>query len=171
MLREVSSNRFHLRLCFLKIRNSPCNCSTTGPAAQLFSSKSFAHWTGRTGGEAGEGAAPLRLCYKALLYLYSILPPGAPPPQGEKRRGRAPWLPNPRALNENSKPFLRKERVSPLEGRKNLPFLQCYSYITTNQNLLHFVFSSVIMRNEQTREIPRLPGIDTAQASRGMYTV
>ena len=57
------------------------------------------------------------------------------------------------------------------EKRRKPTFLQCYSYITTNQNLLHFVFSSVIMRNEQTRKTPRQPGIDTAQASRGMYTV
>ena len=40
-----------------------------------------------------------------------------------------------------------------------------------NQSKLLFVFPSVIMQTEQTRKTPRLPGIDTAKASRGMYTV
>lgn len=130
---------------------------------------------GPDGPDGRPGNMQLRYgCVTKPYYIYIVYsrPPArrAAAPGGEAAR-KAPWLPNPRALNENSKPFLRKERASTPEGRKNLPFLQCYSYITTNQNLLHFVFSSVIMRNEQTREIPRLPGIDTAQASRGMYTV
>ena len=111
-------------------------------------------------------------CVTKPYYIYIVYSrPARRRPRGRSGTEGSPWSPNPRALNADSKPFLRKERVSALEGRKNLPFLQCYSYITTNQNLLHFVFSSVIMRNEQTREIPRLPGIDTAKASRGMYTV
>lgn len=66
---------------------------------------------------------------------------------------------------------LRKRFRNPQEADRSVTIRQCYSCITSPRNLLLFVFSSAIMQTEQTRKIPRLPGIDTAKASRGMYTV